>query len=362
MLNVLFSTLLIFTSFASVCFGQEKLAGKFEYTVFPLDPVELVGGKEVKGDQNISHRHHRFEYYFANETNRKTFAADPEKYEIQMGGSCARMGGLNTGGLPEIYTVYNNKIYLFASKACRTGFLRSPDRLLDRADEKPEGDVRSKQFGKLWLDEVVSAAGAEKLDELTTYHQKSDRKKKYGDREYSVVNELAVQFNSTDFDAYQFSAFDDEGYAKLVRSNKARFVSTGEDLPMHAQQQTELHKMLLRHPLVILRSRNRDDFVAVAHQVEEGASTKYVSIHIDDTTTELGIDIKSNRIVSTRYQGRGPSSAFGEIKCTYSEFKTIEGITLPTKVQTTFDGIEFDDQSIEYDVSINKAIDWSRFE
>ena len=346
----------------TVCHAQDATDQKFAYTVFPLDPVELVQGKEVKGDADIAYKHHRFEYHFSNDANRKAFTADPAKYEIQMGGACARMGPLNTGGQPDIYTVYNDRIYLFASKACRTGFLRNPDRLLDRDDEEPVGDVRAMQFGRQWLEQVVAAAGGkEKLDELKSVALKSTRKKKYGNREYTVVSEFGVQFNGNDFDAYMYSSFDEEGYAKTLIKGKGKFGSTEGNLPMHNQQQVEMREMMLRKPLVILKLLNHDDIITVAHQIEEGSPVKYVSVHIDNTTTELGIDIKSNRIVSARYQGRGPNSSFGEIKCQYSVFKTIDGLTLPTKVATTFDGAPFDDESLEYSIEINKPIDWSRF-
>lgn len=349
-------------NFQTPCLAQDATDQKFEYTVFPLDPVELINGKEVKGDADIAFNHHRFKYHFINDANRKAFTADPAKYEIQMGGACARMGALNTGGQPDIYTVYNDRIYLFASKACRTGFLRNPDRLLDRDDEEPVGDVRAIQFGRQWLEQVVAAAGGkEKLDKLNSISQKSIRKKKYGDREYAVVNEFGLKFNGNDFDAYMYSSFDEETYAKTLINGKGNFGSTEGNLPMHDQQLIEMREMMLRKPLVILKLLNHDDMIAVAHQIEEGSPVKYVSVHIDNTTTELGIDIKSNRIVSTRFQGRGPNSSFGEIKCQYSGFETIDGMTLPTKVATTFDGAPYDDESLEYSIEINKPIDWSRF-
>jgi YHS domain-containing protein len=333
------------------------------YTVFPLDPIELVKGIQVQGDKAISHKHHRFEYYFANEANRATFAGDPAKYEIQMGGACARMGALNTGGNPEIYTVYEHQIYLFASKACRTGFLRDPNRLLDRADEKPEGDARSKQFGELWLQQVVDAnGGKEAIDGLKSFSEKSERIITYGDRDYTVVDETAIQFDGTDYDAVRFTSWDNEGSVQAVKDGEGYFRYNDGPVPMHQQQKNELHKMLLRNPLMILKMRNKPGFSAVAHPVEENSPIKYVSVNIDDTTTELGIEIETNRIVSTRYQGRGPTSAFGEIKCTYSDFKTVDGITVPTTIETGFDGTKVDDLSLSYSVTINKPVEWDHFE
>jgi len=57
-----------------------------------LDPVMLVQGKEVQGDMKYKITRGRFQYLFANAENKATFEKEPSRYEIQLDGSCARMG------------------------------------------------------------------------------------------------------------------------------------------------------------------------------------------------------------------------------------------------------------------------------
>ncbi|HEX6649989.1 MAG TPA: hypothetical protein VF075_10625, partial [Pyrinomonadaceae bacterium] len=64
-------------------------------TVIPLeglDPVMLTQGKEVQGDMKYTLTRGQFQYLFASAENKTTFEKDPARYEIQLNGSCARMG------------------------------------------------------------------------------------------------------------------------------------------------------------------------------------------------------------------------------------------------------------------------------
>src|SRR5215510_5995704 len=90
-----------------------------------LDPVFLTQGKEVIGKASISVTRGRFKYLFANEENKAVFAKDPERYEIQLDGSCARMGP-QTGGNPDLFTVYEGRIYLLGSNECLKRFEAAP--------------------------------------------------------------------------------------------------------------------------------------------------------------------------------------------------------------------------------------------
>src|SRR5215212_11103837 len=57
-----------------------------------LDPVMLSQGKEVQGDMKYKVTRGQFQYLFASAENKATFEKDPARYEIQLGGHCARMG------------------------------------------------------------------------------------------------------------------------------------------------------------------------------------------------------------------------------------------------------------------------------
>src|SRR5690349_5023637 len=87
-------------------------AGQAALALDGVDPVLLVQGKEVLGNTKISVIRKGFEYLFSTEENKAIFEKSPEKYEIQLEGSCARMGP-QVGGNPETYSVYQGHIYIF---------------------------------------------------------------------------------------------------------------------------------------------------------------------------------------------------------------------------------------------------------
>jgi YHS domain-containing protein len=89
-----------------------------------LDPVMLVKGKEVKGDENLSISRSGFKYLFSSTENKGLFEKEPKKYEIQNDGMCAVVPGAD--GNPELFVVYNERIYIFATEMCVERFKANP--------------------------------------------------------------------------------------------------------------------------------------------------------------------------------------------------------------------------------------------
>jgi len=65
-----------------------------------FDPVELAAGREVAGQEKLTEVRGRYLYQFATEENRRTFAAQAERYAVQFGGACMKMGALSGKGSP----------------------------------------------------------------------------------------------------------------------------------------------------------------------------------------------------------------------------------------------------------------------
>jgi len=93
-----------------------------------LDPVVLTKGKELAGDKSITLTHKGDQYLFATAENRKLFATEPTRYEIQLDGNCGVMP--NVKGDPDLFAVVKNRIYLFGTTNCRTAFIAEPDKFL----------------------------------------------------------------------------------------------------------------------------------------------------------------------------------------------------------------------------------------
>jgi YHS domain-containing protein len=104
-----------------------------------IDPVLLIQGREVAGKPEFKVVRGRFEYLFATAETKAIFETQPEKYEIQLGGMCARMGAAATGN-PADYL--GQRIYAsngdfgsapFAAIDIKTGEMQWRDRRVSRS-------------------------------------------------------------------------------------------------------------------------------------------------------------------------------------------------------------------------------------
>ena len=84
--------------------------------LYGYDPVSYYGSqKPLKGNPAIKAEVKGLTYYFSSEENKKTFSADPKKYEPQYEGWCATAvaKGYKYDIDPENYKVTDGKLYLF---------------------------------------------------------------------------------------------------------------------------------------------------------------------------------------------------------------------------------------------------------
>ena len=93
-----------------------------------LDPVALVGGRQLQGKEEFSASSDGFRYRFVDATNKARFEKEPRRYGFQFDGHCAMMNDARV--LPEIFTVYQGRIYGFGSEGCRAGFQKEPEKFV----------------------------------------------------------------------------------------------------------------------------------------------------------------------------------------------------------------------------------------
>ena len=116
-----------------------------------------------------------------------------------------------------------------------------------------------------------------------------------------------------------------------------------------------INKELYHELPVLLRARTRSDFKAWAEE-------KTVDVELAGFTTTLKIDPGTGRVVSQTYRGRGPGGVVGQIVINYSDFRTVEGLSLPFKTTATFDGQPFPALSATVEaLTVNGKIDPSSF-
>src|SRR6185436_12973486 len=171
--NVIYSLLIIVACATAIARAQGS--SPTPETVIPLeglDPVMLTQGKEVQGDMKYKVTRGQFEYLFANAENKATFEKDPTRYEIQLNGSCARMGPPTTGN-PDLYAVHNGRIYIFGSEECQTLFKGAPEKYLEGpAPPKTPPTAEMIKRGQDLIAKAAETLGGSKLDQLASFQRK----------------------------------------------------------------------------------------------------------------------------------------------------------------------------------------------
>jgi YHS domain-containing protein len=340
------SLLLIILISCSVAAARAQASSETVIPLEGLDPVMLSQGKEVQGDMKFKVTRGRFQYIFANAENKATFEKDPSRYEIQLDGHCARMGA-PTGGNADLYYVHNGRIYIFGSEECQTLFKATPEKYLETppAPKSPPTAEMVKRGQELIAKAVEAFGAGSKLDQLRSL-QRTDL------RGNQVKNILTVAFPDT---LRQETVRPNFTLVSVITPADSFVTVSNRTRPMAEDNRAAIYKELNRDPIFLLRARTRPDFKA-------SGTEDSVDVELAGFTTTLGIDSGTGRVVSQTYRGRGPGGVVGQIVINYSDFRTVEGLSLPFKTTATFDGQPFPALSATTEaITINGQIDPSSF-
>ncbi len=326
-----------------------------------VDPVELLGGREVPGDAALALTHGRYTYVFSTPRNRAAFEADPSRYEIQLGGACARMGPLSGEGSPGLFAVHDGKIYIFASAQCRGSFLKRGSELLEADDPLPAWTPESVERGREILDRAVLAmGGAAAIDGTSSCAKRVEEKVVSGEKTHEVVRSTWIEFPAR---FARETRWDGVGWGEVVDVGAAFLFAAEESRDMVAAQRSAFEKELGRDPLLILRSRNAPGTL-VSHTGSaeiDGRAVELVAVACAGRTSTLSIDPESGAILAVSYRGRGPSALFGAREDRYGDFRPVGPLTLPFKRSVVFNGEPAEAlgetlASLEIDAAIDPAV------
>ncbi|HZS08702.1 MAG TPA: YHS domain-containing protein [Blastocatellia bacterium] len=338
-----------------------------------LDPVLLAQGKEVQGELQIAVTRGQFKYLFATAENKVSFEQDPARYEIQLDGACARMGAPVTGN-PNLFTVYKGRVYIFGSDGCKKLFDAAPEKYLETAggaSAKPPATPEALKKGEALIEKAVAAmGGAARLDGLTSYHEKSTAIQTRGRGDVEVKNDLLIVFPDRVRHEQVMPDFRDQS----VMMRPVTIITPGESFgvggPRGVFQVPKAYRdaeeqAIRRRPVSLLRARSHAGFKAVALGADKVGETtvEQVAVESEGGSCVLGIDPATGRILSLALRRRGQQGEFGQFVQTFSDFRTVDGLTLPFKVTATFNGQPWKDQSATVEeIIINGKVDPALFE
>lgn len=318
-----------------------------------LDPTRLVEGREIEGSKTIFVDRYGYRYHFASVETKAQFEKDPAAYSIQLGGGCGRMGPLSGRGNPDRFHVHDKKIYIFASDQCREGFKKAPEKFVERTEAPPTGDAEAAKKGAALLEKVVEGFGGKAvIDGLKTLRIVDVIKQMSGGKEWVNKRSTTVRFPC------DFRTIDDWGgesvYGHAHSVAGAVFLSVKE-APRVAEPEIAdvMKRETLRIPIVLLAHRAEKGFIAIANGAEKlgDFTLEKVEIGYFGTKTIWFIDPATGRIHRIAYVARNGS--FGDFVRDFSDFRTIDGLVYPFKVDVTFNGKPSGDSIVHDSIKTN---------
>jgi YHS domain-containing protein len=308
-----------------------------------FDPIELIGGQEKLGRSDLTAQHEGLTYLFVSEENRRLFLGDPQRYGVQMGGLCARLGR-TTGGDQDLYTVYEGHIYVFAAPSCVDLFEAAPEKYLDPEPPAPLRETASpeelRRGRELIARAVEGLGGATAVDGLATLVERVTIVRTTAQGE--VVAEQAAIL---DFAGRRFRRERQIGAGTLADAwvdGQGWWRSAGgAEVYSSAQAANLAREMVIANPAYILRMRGRDGFIAAAAGDPAAAGVAEVRVEVElegDYRWTLTIDPASGTISRIAFVDRGPEGDWGTVEHILSDYRRAGGLDWPHRRVVTFNG------------------------
>jgi YHS domain-containing protein len=327
--------------------------------VINLDVVELLAGREVAGQAELSLNHDGFAYRFATPENRRAFAQDPARYAVQMDGACSRVGALGTFGKPELYTVHDGRLYIFRTPECRRTFLNAPERFLPPAAPTTPVDPDVAAAGRQLIEQAIAAIGGrERLSQVKAWRYTTVRAPTTAQRESREQRWLRTADGRFRYDAFN----GDEHAVIWLLNGDDSYIKARYQRRLYAAGRGALRRRMLSDVPALLRASSKPGFavVSVADGTVGDTPVKRVGTVVDGILRTLSIDPESGRVLALEYPVRGPWRGFHDAVERYSDFQAVDGLVLPHTRTFSYDGEERRTERLSK-IDINPPIDAALF-
>jgi YHS domain-containing protein len=329
-----------------------------------LDPVLLIQGKEVPGTSGFAVVRGRFSYLFSSADTKATFEREPAKYEIQLGGMCARMGK-TAGGNPSDFFVYEGKIYVFGSDDCHRKFQAAPQKYLAPAAQPFPTSKSATTRGRQLIDQVVKSIGpAERIDGLSSYVEAINQTQKRMDTDVPVVIKTSWLFpdHVRQERSMTFQGKTMGGTTIVAPEGMWYVTQSGQAYPTPSAARPSAEQDFGRHPIALLRMRQDPTakIAALGALTIDGKQVEQVRIARGPVDVIMNVDW-AGHLHSLTFTDRNNDGEYGTYTLRYADFKEVHGLTLPFAVRGAFNGQPDPSQtwtveSIAVDVPLEKSL------
>jgi len=212
--------------------------------------------------------------------------------------------------------------------------------------------------GMALIEKAVQAmGGAARVDSVRTLEQKGTATVSAGGQSLDVKTSNFIAFP----DRLRQDMVTPMGTMTNVLTPQSAFtVSPMGARPLPDSRRADLEKSLLRHPLALLQARRQPDFKALATGpgTAGGQAVELVSVERRGELVTLALDAATGQIVSMTYRGTGATGTPGEIVQTFSDWRTVDGISYPFGYSSTFEGqtqMTAKAETLAIDAPVNEA-------
>jgi YHS domain-containing protein len=308
-----------------------------------VDPVLLIQGKEVSGKADLKVVRGQFEYLFSSPATKATFESDPARYEIQLGGLCARMGKA-TGGRPADYLVYQGRIYVFGSDECHKKFEADPKKYLAAPVPPIAASGRSLTDGRALLDRAVATVGGStKLGAITTYVETASQIQKRPSGDVPVTIKTMWRFpDAVRMERTMTIQERTMSSATLMTPAGMWYLSQGHAYPVLEAGRPSLQLDYGRQIVPLLRASREPGakIASLGKTTVRGITVERVRVVNGAVDVTLGLDPASARIQSISFMDRNAEGEVGEFTILYSDYRSTSGLTLPFAERALFKDTE----------------------
>ena len=309
-----------------------------------LDGVDVVvllqQGKEVFGKSAFHSVHGGFDYLFSSAENKAQFDKAPDKYEIQLGGLCARMGGMVTGN-PSDYVVHDGKIYIFGSEQCHKLFVATPAKYLPRPAPPMPTSAAAANSGRALLDKAAAAHGGARLDAVSSYAESWTGTQQRQTGPVSIPNKMIWRFPGEARSERTIPLAKGPMTFVTLLTPAGAWGGTATEMTapppgvLPAVQRTFWRQLI---PLLRVRRDAQVKAAALDPATVGGVQLDRVRVvngHVDVT---LNIERATGRVRSMSYVDRKGDGEIGDITIAFSDYKPVEGVLVPFAETGTFNG------------------------
>ncbi len=309
-----------------------------------LDGVDVVvliqQGKEVFGKSAFRSTHDGFTYMFSSAESKAEFDKAPAKYQIQLGGLCARMGGTVTGN-PSDYFVHDGKIYIFGSGECHKLFAANPAKYLPKPTAPVPTAGAAVAKGRALLDKAAAAHGGAALDRMNTYLESWTAVQQRQSGPVSIPNRNVWRFPDQARNERVIPLTSGPISVALTMTPAGTWGagSGGRVMVPPPAARPAVERTLWRELIPVLRVR-RDANVKVASlgaATVGGVTLERVRIVRGAVDVTLLLE-PSGRAHSMSFSDRKDDGEFGGIQVVYGDCKPVDGVLVPFSETATFNG------------------------